>query len=185
MKITVERLVGWDRVLNDARVTVGKSPLNKEPSEEFKRKMLISEHSPIRRLLYEVTWENIPYWVAMHYRTHSRGFKSDDDDLFFISTQRTDRTQTDRDKLPQDAPVILRVQINAQAIINVSRVRLCHTASVETRKTWESMIEELRQVEPILADLCMPNCVYRGLCPEPHSCGYYKTGEYINKRCTY
>ena len=103
MKIKVERILGWDRVLNDARITVGKKDINKEPSEAFKKAILISEHSPIRKLMFEVTWEDIPYWVGMHIRIHHLGFKSGDDDLYFVQTQRSDRTQKERNKLPQDA----------------------------------------------------------------------------------
>ena len=178
MKVTVERIVGWDRVLSDTRATVGKPPLNKEPSDIFKVKMLVSEHSPIRKLLYEVTWEEIPYFVAMHLRTHHLGFKSAEDDLCFIQTQRTDRTQKERDKLPQDAPVLMRAQINAQALINGSRVRLCRIASKETQEAWRTMLHEVGKIDSALEFLCVPNCIYRGFCPEAETCGYYKTVTY-------
>lgn len=177
MKIQVERILGWERVLNDARITVGKEDLNKEPSEAFKKAILISEHSPIRKLMFEVTWEDIPYWVGMHLRTHHIGFKSGDDDLYFVQTQRSDRTQSDRNELPQDAPIKLRVILNAQTLINVSRVRLCHLASIETRKAWQMLVDKIGLFEPELGRLCVPNCLYRGLCPEgDKSCGYNKTG---------
>ena len=176
MKIQVERILGWDRVLNDARITAGKKDINKEPSEAFKKAILISEHSPIRKLMFEVTWEDIPYWVGMHLRTHHLGFKSGDDDLYFVQTQRSDRTQKERNKLPQDAPIKLRVILNAQTLINVSRVRLCRLASRETREAWKLLIDEIGLLEPELKRLCVPNCFYRGLCPEGvKSCGYNKT----------
>lgn len=178
MKIFVEKILGWERVLNDARITVGKEDLNKEPSDAFKKAILISEHSPIRKLMFEVTWENIPYWVGMHFRTHHVGFKSGDDDLYFVQTQRSDRTQSDRDGLPQDAPIKLRVILNAQTLINVSRVRLCHLASKETREAWQMLTHEVGRLEPELSHLCVPNCLYRGFCPEgTKSCGYSKTNK--------
>lgn len=176
MKIKVERILGWERVLNDARITVGKEDLNKEPSDAFKKAILISEHSPIRKLMFEVTWEDIPYWVGMHFRTHHVGFKSGDDDLYFVQTQRSDRTQSDRNSLPQDAPIKLRVILNAQTLINVSRIRLCRLASKETREAWQMLIDDIKLFEPELGRLCVPNCLYRGFCPEgTKSCGYSKT----------
>jgi len=176
MGVIVEKIVGWNKVVNSARTTVGKDSIKKDPSEAFKKKILTSEHSPIRKLLFDITWENIPYWVAMHIRTHHVGFKSADDDLYFIETQRSDRTQTDRDELPQTAEVALNIQINAQAMINVSRVRLCRQASTETRAAWIEMLNEIQKIEPILYSLCIPNCVYRnGLCQETtNCCGYNK-----------
>ena len=179
MKITIERIVGWDRVLNSARTTAGKKELDKEPSDTFKKQLLISEHSPIRNLLYEITIEELPYWTAMHLRTHHMGFKSAEDDLFFIQTQRTDRTQKERDKIYQDAPVRLKIQANAQSLINVSRVRLCHKAMKETRETWEAVIEEVSKIEPFLAEVCVPNCLYRGFFPEQPTCGYVKTKKFM------
>ena len=49
----------WIRVLNGARRTVGKKPINKEPSNAFKRKILLAEHNPIRLLEYDFTWDDI------------------------------------------------------------------------------------------------------------------------------
>ena len=178
MKVTVERVVGWNRVLNSARTTIGKESTDKEPSDAFKLKLLVSEHSPIRNLMYEVNWLDIPYWVAMHLARHHIGFHSGEDDTIFIKTQRSDRTNVERDKLPQDAPVIFKAVINAHSIINVSRVRLCKVAARETVKAWSEFILELSKIEPMLAKLCKPNCIYRGMCPEPQSCGYYKTRLY-------
>ena len=57
---------GWIRVVNAARRTVGKPPINHEPSDSFKKKILLAEHSPIRLLEYEWTWDDIKQWVTVH-----------------------------------------------------------------------------------------------------------------------
>ena len=93
----------------------------------------------------------------------------------FVSTQRTDRTGIDRNKLPQDAPVRLQMNCNAQAMINISRKRLCNCASKETREIWKEVSNTLAQIDKPLADCCVPECVYRGHCPEFKGCGYDKT----------
>lgn len=180
MEVKVRRITDWSLVLDSARTTVGKDDVNKEPSDEFKRSILIAEHSPIRNLWYEVIWTDIPYWVSMHLRTHHCGFHSGEDDTVFISSQRSDRTGVERDKLPQDEPVTLRVVMNAHSIINISRVRLCRKASLETREAWNAMLCMLSEIEPILASVCVPNCIYRDRCPEIKCCGYIDTSEFEN-----
>jgi hypothetical protein len=51
---------------------------------------------------------------------------------------------------------------NAQAFINISRKRLCKgCASPETRQAWEIVIKALSEIDPILAEKCVPECIYR------------------------
>ncbi len=56
--------------------------------------------------------------------------------------------------------------------------RLCvGCVSKETRELWEKVVDKLEETEPELAFYCVPNCVYRGGCPEiPEltSCKYYE-----------
>jgi hypothetical protein len=70
--------------------------------------------------------------------------------------------------------------LNAQAFINISRKRLCiGCASHETRKAWELVITYLREVDSILASKCVPECIYRGFCPEfDRCCGYVDSQAY-------
>ena len=56
----------WKRALNAARKTVGKQPLNKEPSDGWKAWMLLAEHSPIRLVEYDLSFEKIRQWVTVH-----------------------------------------------------------------------------------------------------------------------
>ena len=68
---------------------------------------------------------------------------------------------------------------NAQAIINISRKRLCSCASVETREAWKQVLAAIKEVDPILVDKCVPECIYRGFCPEfIKSCGYANTKKF-------
>lgn len=174
-------LPNWIRVVNAARRTVGKKPINHEPSDKFKRKILLAEHSPIRLLEYDFTWEDIRQWVTVHIVRHHEGCEK------FVHTQRTDRNELlkelDRDKLPQGLLNDMDMVCNAQAFINISRKRLCSCASKETREAWTLVIEYLREnVDPILAEKCVPECVYRGFCPEfDKCCGYCKTKAYQDK----
>lgn len=155
----------WQEVVDDCRTTVGKDSLGKEPSKKFKREILISEHSPIRSISIKWKWVNIPSWVATHFSRHKWEC--------FIKTQRTDRTGTDRNKLPQDAPVIMSGDANTQHLIDMARKRLCYMASPETRKYMEDLKIAIHDVEPEVADVLVPNCVYRCGCPEPNGCQWF------------
>lgn len=177
----------WIRVVNAARRTVGKKPISKEPSSLFKRKMLLSEHSPIRLLEYDFTWEDIMQFVTTHLVRHHEGCEK------FVHTQRGDRRDllqeysvTERGKLPQGALNGMDMTCNAQSFINISRKRLCSCASKETREAWKLVIEYLREIDPILAEKCVPECLYRSFCPEfDKSCGYSKTDEFRRRLVQY
>ena len=166
MKTEILKIKGdWQEVVDDCRATVGKDELGKEPSEEFKRGILMSEHSPIRDLIVRWRWQGMPHWVTVHWARH-KWEKS-------ITTQRSDRTGIDRDKLPQDEPQNFRGEANAQNLIDTWRKRLCFQASKETREYAEDFKQALQWVEPELAEVLVPNCVYRGGCPEMKCCGYW------------
>lgn len=168
MKTKIIKIKGdWQEVVNDCRTTVGKGELGKEPSQKFKREILISEHSPIRSMTVKWQWPDIPSWVATHFARHK--FEK------FIKTQRTDRTSVDRNKLPQDSPVIMTCEANTQHLIDTARKRLCMMASRETRKYMEDLKTTLKTVEPEISDVLVPNCVYRCGCSEPCSCRYFET----------
>lgn len=151
----------WSEVLDACRSTVSKKFLNKEPSEEFKRAILVSEHSPIRTKLFKWIWYDLPYWVSTHFARHHIGFEK------WISTQRNDRQDNyDREQAPQDAPVTFIGEGNTQALINMSKVRLCFTASKKTRDKMVQLKEEIKKVDKTTAWGMVPSCIYRGGCPE-------------------
>ena len=161
----------WSRAFDAARRTVGKEPLDKEPSDKWKAKMLLAEHSPIRLVEYEWTWTEIPQWVTVHFVRHHIGCEK------FVHTQRTDRTGSEipRKEHLQGELNEMDMTANAQSIMNISHVRLCSGASKETREAWKLMLDELKKVDPILVSKCVPTCVYRGFCPELKCCGYCNT----------
>ena len=173
--VRLEQVTSWKRALNAARRTIGKRPLSKEPSQEWKAKMLLAEHSPIRLVEYDWSWEEIKQWVTVHLVRHHEGCEK------FVHSQRGDRRdlRIPRDELPQGALNDMDMTANAQAIINISRKRLCSCASVETREAWKQVLAAIKEVDPILVDKCVPECIYRGFCPEfMKSCGYADTKKF-------
>lgn len=155
----------WREVLNDCRATVGKEPLDREPSEAFKKQILISEHSPIRGISVKWVWPQIKSWIATHFSRHKWEC--------FIRTQRDDRTGGDRHKLPQDAPVSFVGEANVQHLIDTSRKRLCRMSARETRETWEALKRDIHKIEPEISDVMVPNCIYRCGCPEMGNCSFF------------
>ena len=167
MKTEILKIKGdWEEVVNDCRATVGKEPLGKDPSKRFKRDILISEHSPIRDIQIKWQWKDIKSWVATHWVRHKWEC--------FVRTQRTDRTGVNRDELPQSAPVSFTGEANVQSLIDTMRKRLCYQASAETRQYAEDLKAAIQSIEPEIGDVLVPNCVYRGGCPELQTCGYWE-----------
>lgn len=66
VKVKAEFATSWKRALNAARKTVGKNRLEKEPSDGWKGWMLLAEHSPIRLVEYDLSYEGIRQWVSVH-----------------------------------------------------------------------------------------------------------------------
>lgn len=167
MKTEILKVKGdWQEVVNDCRATVAKPPLGKEPSREFKRSILISEHEPIRDIIIKFRWKGIKYWIAMHWKTHIWPGRT--------NTQRNDRQQEyDRNKAPQDMPVDFVGDTNSQHLIDTMRKRLCKMAASETRDYAADLKVTLHGIEPEIADVCVPNCIYRCGCPEPNGCGMF------------
>lgn len=183
-KIKITKIVDWDIALDDALFTINKENKHKVPSNKWIAKACLAEHSMIRDVRYILEMNEIPCWVSQHIARHdafSHHTVRESEETHFVGTSRTDRTGIDRNKLPQDTPVNHRISLSAQDFITISQRRLCACASKETRELWKSVIEELRKIDPVLADKCVPMCVYRGFCPEFDSCGYVNTTAFTEK----
>ena len=167
MKIEIQRVTSWTDVLNAARFTQRKEPKSGEPSRAWKKKIIKAEHSPLRCLMFNIDLYDIPRYVSDHLVRHVHAQP-------FVSTGRSDVL---KENLPREEQRMtdlynMRLFLNAQEIINISKVRLCFKAESETRKIWEQVIRTLFVSEPELAEACVPSCVYRGHCPEIKSCGW-------------
>ena len=166
----------WSKVKRAARTTIRRDGEGAYPTDEWKKRILLAEHSPIRKIKVGWKWKNLLSWVSVHFVRHKFGIEH------WVSTQRTDRTGVDRNELPQSAPVDHECEADAQALINISRRRLCNQASKETRDAWKEVVAEVEKRDPVLASVCVPECVYRGFCPEFNGgCGYANTQDYRDR----
>lgn len=183
MKVTrVDQVTTWQRVKRAALRTVGFKPIEgKEIDDGWKARMLLSEHSPIRLLEFDVSVEDIKQWISVHLVRHWLGF------IPFVHSQRDDRRKLDcsRDELPQGSLNDMDFSANAQALINISRKRLCNCAHVETREAWRQVRDAIAEKDPVMASKMVRECVYRGFCSESNCCGYVKTQVFRLERENY
>lgn len=143
--------------------TVGKES-TKAPTEEWLKKLIEAEHSPMRELWFGIKME-IPYWVSVHFVRHHIGVNH------YIQTQRSDRTGVNRDDKPQGEIVSHIMSVNAQELVFMAHKRLCKQASPETREVMKMIVEEVIRVAPYMKDVLVPLCVYRnGKCTEMFPC---------------
>jgi len=160
-----------------ALVTVNKESAGNRVTHDWWKRILMAEHSPIRARLYKATWK-LPKWVSTHFVRHKVGVEH------FVSTSRPDRTGgISREE--KEKEVTHTMVMNAQAVINISRKRLCSLASKETRDEWSDFLDKLHEYDPELVSRCVPECVYRGFCPEMKTCGYSTTADAVRWRKQY
>lgn len=160
--------VDWMKIKSACMTTISKEAGPKEPSSEWKRKLLLCEHSPIRRGIVSWKWETIPYAISTHFARHHEGCEK------FIGTERTDRTNVDRETRSQMNPVPMEMDANLQALINISYKRLCTCADPTTRKYWQAVLEAIREYDEDVYWACVPQCIRTGGCPEYKPCGYFE-----------
>lgn len=166
MKVIATHLTRWTDVYNMALATEGKPSRDISPSSEWVAKILRAEHSPIRVKQYVIRFYDVPTYVFSHLTRHKHGVE------WFIHSQRDDRRDnpTPRAQLPQGTLNDGVCVINAQALISISRVRLCNKASEETRYLWQLVKDAIQSIDKEMAKAMQPNCVYRGKCPEMKPC---------------
>lgn len=169
MEIKVKKITNED-LLHDANsFTTGK------PSKMTLAQCYRAMHSNIRTQIFWVECADIPLFVASQLVRSHVGVQ------FFQKTHRPDRNLDAKDE-GRMTPTDISFIINAEAIINMSRKRLCAKASAETRQIWESVLMEVAKVDPDLVKFCVKPCVeHCGICREHKPCGYNKSDKGKNE----
>lgn len=169
MKTTIKKFnVNWLDIKNACRQTVSMGDSKLEPTSEWKRKLLICRHSPLR--IGSILWksEDVPFYVMGHIVRHNVGCTP------FVSTSREDRTGIPRNERKQTDFVDMQMTANIEALINISERRLCTCADPTTRKYWEAVLEAVKEYDEDIYFACVPQCVRCGGCVEPFSeCNFY------------
>lgn len=153
----------WQRCKMLAMNTIGKR-FSGNVTDEWKRRMLMAEHSPIRTLMFTIRME-LPYWVSVHFVRHKYGVEH------YVSSQRNDRQSGyDRNIAPQDAPVTHIMDINAQELMQMARMRLCGQAADETRRCMQAICRAVIETNPEFEYHLAPKCVFAKGCNEFKPC---------------
>ena len=122
------------------------------------------EHSPIRTSLFWVELIDIPTFASVHLTRHKIGVEH------YVTSNRDDRGGDGEET--RWTPVNHSLLINAQALINMSRKRLCGKAHVMVQGIMADIREEVKTCDPDLAEFMVRECQYRGgHCFEFKPCG--------------
>jgi len=160
--------------------------------------MYVSEHSPTRTQMFWLELKNIPLYVSTHLLRHHVGSQPfalthrndrmgggyDLPTLVNEIKGMMDNVESDsdyeavKDKLDfisdncgRNTPTDLGLWINAQSLIDMAKSRICLMASKETRDIFDMVKSTIIEVDPDLAKMLVPKCVYRnGLCGEGKNC---------------
>ena len=175
-------------------VTMGKRakhnrPETHEEARDYYVKMFISEHSLIEWPKFRVTDMECRGDVASHFVRHSKGSPRP-----AVQSSRPDWNNGESRKALDKTFIGYTEMWDAWSWIHMCRQRLCNRAS-EIDRAWLRVVLDVMKTsnDPFFEALemcCVPNCVYRGYCPELKSCGKapgYKNilnrySEYKNKQ---
>lgn len=160
-KVTVIKFdVDWTEIKNACRKTISMKDSRIEPSSEWKRNLLIAEHSPLRHSLITIDIEDVPFYVMGHLVRHSVGVTP------YVGTSREDRTGVDRSERSQTDLVSMRLDMNIQSLINISRKRLCNQADRQTQLLWLEVVKAIAEYDQDIAWACVPEGIRTCGCPE-------------------
>ena len=160
--------VNWQFIKEGCMATIGKQA-GKEPGKEWKRKLLICQHSPLRRGVISWKWEEIPFYSMGHFVRHHVGCTP------FVSTNREDRTNIPRSERKQTDLVSMEMDANIQSLIDMAARRLCRCSDATTIKYMESLVEAIREKDEDIAWRLVPQCINYGSCIEKFGgCKFYE-----------
>lgn len=148
-KITVELVTDWGLAKEMALFTQGKRS-SSPASPEFRQEMIRTRHSPLETVIMKIKVFGLPYFSAMHFRTHSKFFIR-----HFVKSQRV---FTDREALPQGNPTNWACVANVPAVREMLSQRLCADVDATTARIAAAIRAEVSKVLPELKDELLPTC---------------------------
>lgn len=160
--------VDWERCKDLAMRTMGKRWAGGKVTAEWMRRMLECRHSPIRTLMFTIEM-SVPYYVSVHLVRHKLGIEH------YVQSQRNDRQASyDRELAPQNAMVFHTIDVNAEALMQISEKRLCGMADPVTRYVWSKVCRAVEEVNPEFCGHLLPQCERLLHCPEHEPCGHWQ-----------
>lgn len=98
-------------------------------------------------------------------------------DTDWVDFGKMDNVISELDNLSENCdrytPVNLGLLLNAQSLMDMSKLRLCFQAHKETIAVFKKLKDVLSVTDPDLTFFMVKKCVYRGgICGEPRCCGF-------------
>ena len=163
MNVKLLEVSGINRAVTCALFTVGKKKLKRD-TNGWVRDIALAEHSPIREISFWFECHDIPNFVVNHIVRHNAGFNP------YVRSNRGDITGINDEDINRLTPTSIMFTVNLQALINISRKRLCRKSHQKTIEFWQKVVSAVEEECPHLVGLCMRECDYRGFCPEMNKC---------------
>ncbi|MCL1887823.1 MAG: hypothetical protein FWF96_03000 [Kiritimatiellaeota bacterium] len=162
MNVTAKKLTDLKNLRDACAITMGK-----QASAATLEKMYACEHSPIRTQVFWIEMRGIQSFVSVHFVRHKIGVEH------YVKSLRDDRGGGGGET--RESPVDHAMFINAAALIQMARKRLCAQSHAETRAVMREIKRAVADADPALAPFMVPECEYRGgVCHELKPC---KNGE--------
>ena len=164
MDITIKKLTDISVMQRACEMTMKENKSSKITLE----KIYFCEHSPIQTQVFWIEILGIPTFVSVHLVRHKIGV------THFVESNREDLGGNGiANRL---TPVNHGMFINAQALINMARKRLCFKTHKDTRKVMEAIKNKMENIDPDLSKFMIAECDYRNSCHELKSCGRFVKG---------
>ena len=171
-------------ILHDTNcISVGKRA-RKERKETYQEakdyyiKEFIKEHSSIEWVDFRIVDVDSRGDIASHFVRHCKGHPR-----FIVQSSRPDWNNGEPRKPLDKTDVMFTSKWTAYSFIQMARQRLCSRASKVDRDILKEVLTLMRDSgDPYFSALsfcCVPNCIYRGGCPEEKECSnvdFFYTG---------
>lgn len=151
--------VDWLSIKDACMQTISKQAKTMPPNE-WRRKLLISQHSPLRRGIISWKWDNIPFYVMGHFVRHHVGCTP------YVATSREDRTDIPREERKQTDNVSMQMDANVQSLIDMSMKRLCKQSDKVTIEYMEALKDAIKEYDETISWALAPSGIYKCGCPE-------------------
>lgn len=170
MNITIKKMTG----IEEAHAAIEATMFDGFEAKASLSSIYNWEHSPSRTQIFWIEMINIFRGVSDHLVRHAAVGQQ-----HFIKSSRTSHGGVGWGETSLTSFTDHRMLINAQHLIDMAKLRLCYKANANTRTIMIMIKEQMKQVDPALAEYLVPKCVYRnGICSEPSPCGIYNVEKY-------
>ena len=108
----------------------------------------------------------MPYWLHVELVRHHVGLEK------YVKSQRDDRNNNEvpRGKKPQDAPVNVIIDLNAETLMTLMNKRLCGAATKEMQEFMLIIRKLVIETNPEFTEFLVPMCKYVHECKEFKPC---------------